>query len=245
MGPIRQRGNILFLILLAVVLFAALAYAVTGSQKGQTKDASSEKVKTMSAEILQKATLIENTINRMMLVNGCKDTEISFENTVITSYVNPSAPASKRCHLFDPAGGGLSYPTLAREMFDPTIENSFFAWGQVVLTGNLFIKQVGTDCTDASCNELVFTTQGLTKAVCDYINESLGNGATIQSAYFAGFEPTPAHADFFKGTYDYQTNAGVSTLQPTMVGRRTGCIRRGDLGGYGNPYLFYHVILAR
>lgn len=242
----RQRGNILFLILLAVVLFAALTYAVTGSQKGGTKDASSEKVKTLSAEILQKATLMENTIQRMMMVNGCKDNEISFENPTVANYVNPNANVvgtNKKCHVFDPAGGGLSYPTMPREAYDPAMETYGNAWGQAVFTGQVFVTQVGTDCTTAVCSELVFMSQGLTKAVCDHINEQMGNGGTLVNGSFAGFEPDAA--DYFKGTYYYYANGGIYSAQTSMFGKRTGCVKRQDFASYGNPYMFYHVLLAR
>ena len=71
MQPTRQRGNILFLILLAVVLFAALSYAVT-SQRDGGKNASGESAKSHASALLQYAALVENTVHRMVMVGGIK-----------------------------------------------------------------------------------------------------------------------------------------------------------------------------
>ncbi|MFZ5695163.1 MAG: hypothetical protein ACOY4N_05905 [Pseudomonadota bacterium] len=48
------------MILLAVVLFAALSYAVTSSIQGGSKDGSSENIRTQAALIVGNATLAEN-----------------------------------------------------------------------------------------------------------------------------------------------------------------------------------------
>lgn len=107
-----QRGNILFLILLAVVLFAALSYAVTSSMRGGGKDGGSESANLKAAQIIQYATLIEASWQRLRL-RGCGIDQISFEHPDATAagllYANSRAPSNKSCHMFDPAGGGVTY----------------------------------------------------------------------------------------------------------------------------------------
>lgn len=104
----RSSGNILFLILIAVALFAALSYAVTSSSKGGG-GVDQEAAKLNAGQVMQHASNIEQAITRLMLLNGCTPTQISMDSPIVpTIYVNPSAPADKRCHIFDTNGGGVS-----------------------------------------------------------------------------------------------------------------------------------------
>ena len=168
----QQRGNILFLILLAVVLFAALSYAVTGSQKGQTKDASSEKVKTMSAEILQKATLIENTINRMMLVNGCTIDNIDFRTstykTVAGATMNSAAPqvAKAGCAVFSTQGGAISAQTFSQYAQDGYVDyytvNNPGSWSP----GHFVFRWVNRLNDGTTADDIAMLSRGLRDDVC-------------------------------------------------------------------------------
>lgn len=66
-----ERGNILFLLLLAVVLFAALSYAVTQSMRGGGNDASKEKVELEYARVNNLLVELTTTLQRMRM-NGCE-----------------------------------------------------------------------------------------------------------------------------------------------------------------------------
>lgn len=54
-----QRGNVLFLILIAVVLFAALSYAVTQSSRGGGDNVDDEKMRLEAARLLQQGAMIQ------------------------------------------------------------------------------------------------------------------------------------------------------------------------------------------
>ena len=107
-----QAGNILFLILLAVVLFAALSYAVTQSTNGGVKDASPEKLSAQVSEIMNQTAAMDLAITRLRS-RGCSDTQISFQSSAVTTfphndYSNTNAPDDKSCNVFDQAGAGLN-----------------------------------------------------------------------------------------------------------------------------------------
>lgn len=76
-----QRGNALFLILIAVALFAALSYAVTRTGAGQGSISREEQLLAFS-ELDQFNEQLASAISRLVLVNGCALTEIGFTNDI-------------------------------------------------------------------------------------------------------------------------------------------------------------------
>ncbi|MGB1077712.1 MAG: hypothetical protein ACPG05_05330, partial [Bdellovibrionales bacterium] len=112
-----QTGNVLFLILIAVALFAALSYAITKSNRGKS-NAEKDKLALVASEMMQDASLMSQAIQRLMIIKHCSDTDISvhydwdqdgsLENNGDDNY-NSSAPSDKHCHLFDSNGAGLTW----------------------------------------------------------------------------------------------------------------------------------------
>ena len=112
-----QRGNILFLILLAVVLFAALSYAVTQSLRGGGKDASAEDLQVQAADLIQYFSLVDTAVMRMTMSQNIRPENLSFSHTS-TNYVSgvPAIGANvdgnancttNTCQVFHTDGGGV------------------------------------------------------------------------------------------------------------------------------------------
>ena len=107
----RQRGNILFLILLAVVLFAALSYAVTSSTQGGGKNAGDESAQALTSELNNYFVMIDAAIQRMMLTGGVKDYELSFYNYFSAPFFygyNNANCTSAACQVFSTGGGNAT-----------------------------------------------------------------------------------------------------------------------------------------
>jgi hypothetical protein len=162
-----QRGNILFMILLAVVLFAALAYAITSSMRGGGNNASSEAASAKAAAVMQYFSNMENTISRMMLVGDVKDYQINFyynrsRYAVFSSYDNPNCTES-RCRVFDPAGGGLMPldPAVYKKKNSPVDHEPYIVYKPLA---NLGTAQ----------NELLIELQGVDWNLCQAINANVG-----------------------------------------------------------------------
>jgi len=101
----RQGGNALFLILIAVALFAALSYAVT--QSGRGSGGIEREQQMIDQAVSEQCTASVNYgVNKLKLINGCDASEISYE-LADGSNANPSAPVDKSCHIFDPNGAGV------------------------------------------------------------------------------------------------------------------------------------------
>jgi len=174
---VRQRGNVLFLILIAVALFAALSYAVTRSSRGGSGNVSEDKLNLAASNILNYGASIKTAIMRIKITGGCADEQISFETPVHWyNYANPNAPLDKRCHVFHPSGGNLNYQKL----------ESLFAelWGSGAIDssstehffGRSDVPQIGTNCATALCSDLYLgiSLRGTAaKEVCEAYNKRL------------------------------------------------------------------------
>ncbi len=101
-----QNGNILFLILIAVVLFASLSYAVTNTSRSGNVDLSKEKAQ-LSGAVGDSCTASVNGGILLLKARSCSETEISYEQPDGTN-PNPAAPPNKSCHIFHPAGAGIA-----------------------------------------------------------------------------------------------------------------------------------------
>ena len=73
----HERGNVLFLILIAVALFAALSYAVTQSTRGGG-NADDETSLISSASLTQYPASLKTSILRMSISGGIGDDELMF-----------------------------------------------------------------------------------------------------------------------------------------------------------------------
>ena len=88
-----QSGNVLFLILIAVALFAALSYAVTQTQRSGSNDASDETLRLDLATAEQLTQSYQVALQRMHYLNGIDPDEISFENQEWPSWLNSPTQA--------------------------------------------------------------------------------------------------------------------------------------------------------
>lgn len=141
-----QRGNILFLILLAVVLFAALSYAVTQSIQGGGNDASSEIADLEAARQSDYITLVQNTALRLELIEGCASVDYTIP-------ADQPGSGDFSCYMFHPDGGAVPYEDFGLTNCDlEGIELSDLAVGQscgnVVFAGTSSGNRIYTTATD-------------------------------------------------------------------------------------------------
>lgn len=108
--PSSQAGNILFIILIAVALFAALTYAVFLTTRNGSAGADRDQAKMISAAFSQYGQDLSATIMRMMITGGCRETTLSFETPAWQhpgmwgGSTNSLAPADRHCDVFGPQG---------------------------------------------------------------------------------------------------------------------------------------------
>ena len=145
MSKNSSSGNALFLILIAVALFAALSYAVTQSGRGGGS-IDREQASINAAIIMQYAGTVERAIQRMKLLNGTQDEDFSFDTPEwgFTGYQHGVAQPDEN-KVFSDNGGGVTW-------------RDFTALGGVLkYSANNAILGVGSCDTNtgAACKELL------------------------------------------------------------------------------------------
>ena len=224
-----QSGNVLFLILIAVALFAALSYAVTQSTRGGQGNASKETRELVASQMMQYGASMRDTVTRLRVSNGCTVRQISFENTLVTGYANPEAPVNRSCHVFDAAGGGMAYqypPKGAETTYAGGTSAGFEKYG---FNANMRVQNIGSTNV-----ELLMWTM-TNREICDAVNARLG--IATGDEVFAN----NTLATMFTGSYG---SPGTDTLgnEAYPPGQITGCLYRA---AYPGQYIFYAVLIER
>jgi|AntRauTorcE11897_2_1112592.scaffolds.fasta_scaffold02731_9 hypothetical protein len=241
---INQRGNALFLVLIAVALFAALSYAVTQSGRG-SGDISREKVQIQAAQIIQYVGSVEQTVQRMVLL-GTPENELDFYsdqrihgNGVVRTMDNTLCTDTS-CQIFHPNGGGVVY-----QHFDASGESNPLpsGYGATDLTPGHHmpliapIYGVGTPLP-----EIVLQFRAVKPEICREINRKFGLPAEItEEGYIWLFDDDPT-ADL-ENTVVTANMFGGDAAAPELEGARTFCVD-APTDTHDGIYL-YHVLRAR
>ena len=217
---IEQRGNILFLILIAVALFAALGYALTSSNRTGSADISDDKADAAASEIVQQLGYIRQTLTRMKLVNGCTDDQFNF-TSFFSIQNNPNSPASKKCHVYDKTGGQMSPVTFAPKYFDSAKFGAGNLWitkygssldRRVAYNANNRWVGIGTHANGVASVDMIGEIYGVSDPVCRAINKKVNlNPPTFAPPSYNMWVTTA-----FYGVY---TDSNVFTLPVAL-----GCI---------------------
>ncbi len=237
-----QRGNILFLILLAIILFVALSYAITSSQREQVSGIPQEKAKALAGTIMNMLTNTEVGLQRFLVSKELRIEQIDLYNSANTSYGDNSNCTTASCNLFDPAGGGVTIPILPIEAFGPTYTgctqpNSL---GIRPLIRIVNFSDVGTTAGD-----IALTYCGIRPEICEEINIAMGlrkKGDAIIAGWFGnvGDGNNPFNGNMNPIPEAPTVNITASS-DSRVAGARTFC---REVSGAGGPILM-HVIYAR
>lgn len=155
----NQRGNALFLILIAVALFAALSYAVTQSSRGGG-GVDKEQGILNAAALVQMTTLMRITTDRMLLFGDT--TKAAFQLNDGVSVANPCT-TGVNC-LFASEGGNISVPAYPNGLSAGTLSVNYYN-----VASGISVQGMGTTAADA-----FVTLEPLKEEACEQINRSLG-----------------------------------------------------------------------
>ena len=220
----KERGNALFLILIAVALFAALSYAVTQSGRGGGS-VSNEQALILSSQITQYPAALRTSITRMV-VTGTGVTTLDF--TV------PAPTNTAATEVFG-AGGGQ-----AISQVPPPAATSATTWTYLRANGaadGWYIWNIGSNAQNSG-REVIAALPNLTDAVCQQINKGLGRATTaVTQDATVSLVTAGTAAPAYNSTFTFNGTPGAGNT--SAAGVAFACVLNG--GGGGN-YIYYHAL---
>jgi hypothetical protein len=236
-----QKGSALFLILIAVVLFAGLAYAVGNMMRGGNPDTiTEEKARLAGNEILGYARSLRQAAQNIKISNGCMDADISFENGIVAGYEHTPV-AADNCKIFHPDGGGIVYQQPVAEWLDviappPTLHGEWYFAGDVCAIGT---GSAPNNCeSDGTDNEAIIAfLPYLKKSLCVEINELLGVSNP-------GGNPPVETINAWTATAIKYTGNQSDGEKLEQSGRMSGCFEGAGTPGAAT-YHFFQIIVPR
>ena len=241
-----ESGNVLFLILIAVALFAALSYATTSGNRSSAgkNNINAETTALKASQIMQYATYIEQTVMKMRL-RGVSDEALCFDSDAWghNDYDQPSCVDSRNSvYLATGGGGGGTWAP------PPGETNDGSPW---YISGEVCVPGIGTfqgDACDAdgisSSEDLTMILPGILKDVCIKINEKLGipNPGGLPPVDSSG-SVIPAGEPKFTGVYadGEAIDSGGGGGDPATLRHQTYGCAEAPAGVYN----YYHVLIAR
>lgn len=239
-----ERGNVLFLILIAVALFAALSYAVTQSTRSGGGDAGKETSKISSAQLTQYPAGIRTSLVRM-IIGGQNVDKLEFNPPAdfanCTEYpVGQTPKAYPRC-VFYPLGGGATYVTPSEDLVAGSTTWRFNAENEINLVGT----STGDDTSTVNTADLIAFLPDITLSVCESINDELGiTGIPTESGILFTSTEEMVNPDGATDTDITGTGATIGSPTGTNVaeldGQPFGCFQQP-----AGTYVYYHVLIER
>jgi len=231
-----EKGNVLFLILIAVALFAALSYVVTQSTRSGGGSTEREKNILSSAQMTQYPTALRTSLIRQVLAG------VAIENVKFNS--PGSFSPSVEVEVFHPQGGGATYQAAPAELMAGTGGTQ----GVWTYNAEVYVPGIGIDTVGG--NDVIAFLPGVSDGVCRQVNEELGidtNGCTM--AEIAPSVPAiNTEVDATMNTaYSFPSGPGTALTSTdvsctTVFDRQaSGCFF--DIAGDRN--VFYSVLLER
>lgn len=199
-----ESGNVLFYILIAVVLFAALNFTVGNMMRGGNADMiGEEQAKLYAGEILDYARILKQGVQEMRINSGCNDSDIRFVASQTTGY---GASVNNNCDIFHPSGGDVNY-------VPPN--NDYGTGTEWLFVGANTVAGVGTASPD-----LVAILQNVNPQICTAINDKLGVAAITDDTDGVAYSK-------FTGTY-------ASSEQIDVTGNQSAACMNDTTTGGGN-----------
>lgn len=223
---VSQRGNVFFVILIGIVMFAALMFTFSRGVRQGTESMSGREAELAASDIVTYGQQMQRAVERI-LGRRISEEDLSFANDVDTNYTNPGCGDNK-CLVFHPEGGSVR-------------------WNQPPdgATGIYFIGPNRVGSVDGTTKDIGTSARDLVLllpvdiGVCDAINAITNKYATWVSA--------GNHNATIRFIGDYTVGAGTisrgnETDQPT-----TGCFcdGAGATCDAADPRFFYNVLIAR
>lgn len=224
---VRQRsvrGNMLFIILICVALFAALMFAMTQGWRTSGTVANREQTRLVAQEAVSYGNSLRTVIERMTRLRGVKDTGIWFAATGANATYGVVG-ANPTAEVFHASGGNATYQAPPAGMCLSTCAYEF--------TGQYNVTGIGS-----GSKLLAMVVVDIDPSVCQAINDLLG---LKWSAIPTGGTLTTL-ARFDGSTYGAPTSITMTGGSNEFVGKQAFCYRES---GGSQRYIYLQTLRVR
>lgn len=229
-----ESGNVIFIIFIAIALFAGLAYAVTQGNRTGTDTMERSAARIHINEMKAYGAQIQKAIARLKTMKGCTIEQISFEHAEFADNENTNAPSDERCHIFSQNGGKVPFLTPPEDAriaasitgTDDWNQNSYF------FNNDNAIQGLGSHPSEI----LLFVTL-LKDGVCEEINNqqnisSHARASVDFSGYSHIFGVTGCYGDCAKQIF------GDSAGDADLAGKDYGCVHETGSATAGKHFFY-------
>ncbi len=242
-----ENGSVFFYILLAVVLFAALAFTVSRSLRGSNTNALSERQAEIAAnEIMDYSAQISREVDRLRR-KGISESDLDFSSNLFSRHsasppsswdINPNC-GSTECKIFQSAGGKMHETTFEQYATEHTLPTS----NTIPRHGHPAFYRISALDHGSVAEDLTLQIIRVRDLVCAAINEklNLGTPSTLTQEAAGSSGQTAEGGDGYWNYSDTQTTEPLFDEATALQGKVQGCVRMG--GDYGNVY--FKVLLER
>lgn len=228
-------GNVLFVVLIAVALFAALTYAITSSSRFSENNTSQEDNRIIATQLIQYAANVESGLQHMKISKSCTYDKFDFDKPSSATFNTGNVS----CKVFHPSGGGIPFSFPDPKMKANTT-TGFCATPNYNFTGVNEFKDVGENGRD----DWAMTLPCITKELCLQINDY------FEVTNPAGDAPEFAQAFWYLNPtfYNYKPQdvglPQIVTLGDETAGKSDFCFKT-SMAPYTGMYHYFHILYAR
>lgn len=246
----HEHGNVLIMILIAIVLIGILTAVIQSSNRSEGTNIDPEQLVIRVSEVQRYASELERAVTFIMQ-DGKSESDIRFAHPdAPADYGDLAADTDPSDQVFHVSGGGANYRLPA----DDILTSSGVRWEFYAGT---HIPGMGTE----SRAELIAVLSNVTGDFCDKINEVNGqptttpgpptdSGASAASGSSAGDCLAVGASGRFNDSQGFYSGANINTVNEATFAQDSAtsaarsapqaCVACGSGGNH-----FYHVLLAR
>ena len=251
-----ESGSAIFILLIGIMLFAAVSYAVSQSFRvsgSASSNTSKELMDTQSTDISQYCESLKIKVHTLTEMNRVPDINLSFKNDVnllANSTVNcrneNSNCASEPCHVFTPYNPAGMRPAVFEASESATAQTDVTR----PLNGHGVIAQLAIQDVGSTAQDMVYIISGVSADFCNHYNSRQGlttaytDATTLATIGENEADSVPSNlGGCATGAAFDQTN--IFGDQATMfAGKRTFCAPK-DLASKTGRLGVYCVVKAR
>lgn len=233
----HEKGNALFIILIAIGLLGAATAMFTRSSSTTDDTGDYEQTQITANRIMNDLNTVALGVQNLIM-RGCSENSLSFwydsnrdgNEDGDDLYYNADAPSDHSCHVFHPSGAGVTptKPPAPYAKDDPLYyKGKYFFFAQTEWKDN------GDNCGEDRCVDLIGGLRDLSQSLCQQINTMLGIEGIPSNTTWGGAQ--------FDGTYESLYTLANEPSSAAAAGKPAACFYGIDQ----DSYTFQIILHAR